>query len=190
MALFVSKFREYSLGVTSTRAVPHHITGEAVYSQKGITANFRWAGRGLEPWALEQAVEHFQFNGLGHNEDPLKRLSFYDTEAEAAAGSFDEQARLADMSRDEVHELVVETMRRKANDAYFEALRPALVAPWPNYAKARNAKAIAAIVTDLGLEVGSVIEYERQNENREAVIEALEGIGSEPEVEEEVEVTA
>lgn len=188
MALFVSPFREFSLVVQKTRSVPNQFTGEPVIHQKGIVANFRWAGRGLEPWAIAEATERFNFKGLGHNEDGLRRLSFYDTEAEAAAGTFDEAAHVAGKTREEMHDLVVDTLRKKASD-YFEAVRPALSAPWPNYAKARNAKAIAAIVTDLGLEVGSVIEYERQNENREAVIEALEGIGSEP-VEEEVEVSA
>lgn len=190
MPLFVSKYREYSLGVDSTRAVPNQFTGESVVHQKGIVANFKWAGRGLEPWALEQANDRFQFTGLGHNEDPLKRISFFDTDAEAATGAWDEAARLKDVTRDEIHAHVVDVMRKRQNDAYFEVVRPSLAAPWPNYDKVQNAKALAGMVSELGIDVGYAINYERENENREEVIAAFEAIGATPEVEEEVEVTA
>lgn len=195
MALFVSKYREYELGIQPTRAVPNQFTGERVVHQKGITAKFKWAGRGLEPWALDQALNRFQFTGLTYNEDPLRRLSFFDTEAELEAGTFDDAARVASdngrpMTPEDVHTYVVEVMRSKQNDAYFEAERPQLSAPWPNYDKMTNAKAIANTVDELGLDIGYAISYEQQNENRKAVIDALNALAAQPEVEDEVEVTA
>lgn len=180
LALFVSKYREYELVLWPTRAVPNQFTGERVVHQKGEVAKFLWAGRGLEPWALDQAVEQFQFTGLGHNEDPLKRLSFYDTDAQAALQGWD----------DEYHEKVIDTLRKKQNDAYMEAVRPKIAPPWPNYDKVQNAKAVANMVSELGVEIGHALMYERENANRPEVIEALEALTAEPEVEAEVEVTA
>jgi len=178
--LFVSKYREYSLVVRRTVAIPHHLTGERVYQQRGITADFKWAGRGLPEWAKQQALEHFKFTGLGHNEDPMQRLSFYDTDAEAVVHGWDAE------TKSEVEEL----MQKKQNDAYFEAQRPRLTPPWPNYDKVKNVKALASMVADLGIDVSYAIEYERENANREEVIAAFEALTAEPEVEEEVEVTA
>lgn len=183
MPLFVSKYREYELGLWPTRSVPNQFTGEDVIHQKGLVAKFKWAGRGLESWAKDQALERFAFTGLAHNEDPLKRLSFYDTDAEAAAQEWD----------DETHQRVVETMRKKlavSGDAYFEAERPRLAPPWPNYDKLTNEKAIANTVAELGIDLGYALEYERQNENRPKVIAALEALTAVSEVEEEIEVTA
>ena len=138
----------------------------------GFTCEFRQSG--VTDWEYQRARETFSFRGAVTDEggrplDPTTRTSYFDT---------------ADISnpklRDEVEQFLLTNAAHGHDFIMVEA--PQDEPPWPNYAKVRQAKAIAEQVEILGLDVGNVVVYEKEHENRESVVSALEALAvAEPE---------
>jgi len=128
---------------------------------------------GITPWERDFAVTHFGFKGVADGEDPLKRISSYDTDEEAKRLNWSDEEKAA-----------VEKMLDDGQNAdYFRIERPRLPAPWPKYDELvpqgrRTIELVAAQIAEtvrtLGLDPQTVAAYERENLNREIVIAELE----------------
>lgn len=151
---------------------------EKITSEEPIVAIFRQAG--TTPWEAEQALERFKFLGLGEGENPLHRVSSYDT---------DEVARSQGWST-ELKKHVEDVLDAGQGPDYFRCDKPRLSAPWPTYDDFTDAKKIAERIRELGLNVEHACAYERENKNRENVVAALEALVEEEQVLEDVVVRA
>lgn len=129
---------------------------------------------GVTPWERDYAIAHFGFKGIAEGEDPLNRMSSYDTDEEAVRlGWGDEQKAAVEKLLD---------LGQHTGD-YVRIERPRLPAPWPNYDELlpqgrRSAEMVASQIAEtvkaLGLNVDTVLAYERENRNRADVLEALQ----------------
>ena len=158
--------------------------GGTVKPQKGIVCKFQHAGRGLSPWEIDEALDRFDIRGVAVGEDPASRLSFYDTEIWQIHQGWDDQTRKK-----------VEDRLLSGNGFgtdYFLSERPRAQAPWPGYdklgAQGRRtvemvAEKIAQMTTDTGVDPEAVLQYERENLNREPVVKAVEALLQVPEPE-------
>jgi len=135
---------------------------EQKVTEDAIIAFFRQAG--TTPWEAEQALKRFQFLGLGEHENPLHRISAYDT---------DEQANLFNWSP-ELKAHVEAILDAGQGPDYFRCDKPKLAPPWPTY-DSTDARKIPSLVEQLGIDPEYAVAYERENANREPVISALSG---------------
>jgi len=129
--------------------------------------------RGI-PWNLD-----------GSPFDPTNRIASFDT-----ASIEDKELRAR------VEKAMLENPECGRSDCYILVEKPKLEAPWPDYGnlvpKGKRtiemvADKIANTVANTGIDPDSVILYERENENRPEVIEALEGLSDPVDDEELVE---
>ncbi len=146
----------------------------------------------VNEWEREIALKHFggDFRGLTEGEDPMWRLSTYDTDAAAAQHRWSAEEK-------EKFEAV---LREHAGADYIVIDKPRRPAPWPTYDKQtavvgkRTLELVVAKVTetvlDLGLDPVGVARYERDNANRPEVIAALEALNSKGEDEPEPLIAA
>lgn len=160
---FASKSEEYN------RTVRQPIFGlvqgpggpEQICTREGIMAQFTQGG--LTSFEKEQCRERFTFLGQYEGEDPTRRLSVYDTDEQASQLGWDAETKA------EVEQNLLEGQ----NEFYFLLEQYKQPKPWPNYDNIRQAAKVAEMVETLGLDPEAVIAYERENENRKAVIDAL-----------------
>lgn len=168
MARFVSRYAKYSHGVRE-EIVQQFSRGTQIV-QGGLEARFDPLG--LTEYEKEQALERLAFHGLPEHSDtaievsPVSRLSLFDSEAAKKELRWD----------DEEHDLVVETLRASDRNGldFIEvdaALRPA---PWNTYDNLTDPEKIVELATEIGVPITDVLAYERENENREDVVTALE----------------
>lgn len=160
---FASKSEEYNrtvrqpiMGLVQGPAGP-----ERIATRDGIMAQFIQGG--LTSFEKEQCRNRFTFLGQYEGEDVMRRISLYDTEEAAKALEWDAETKA------EVEQNLLEGQ----NEFYFLLEEFRQPKPWPNYDEQRQAAKIAETVSTLGLDVEAVIAYERENENRKAVIDAL-----------------
>lgn len=159
------------------------VDGQRELIGTGYIVEFRRV-RALHPWEEDQARRTFQFRGIQYQQDfitpidPVKqRVSLWDSEW--APEDIRKQVEQVLLNHDSYGRdfVVVES--------------PSFTAPWPNYDEItgeHEVEQITARVEDLGIDVDTVVNYERYNANRQHVIAALEEIG---ELEEdEIEVPA
>lgn len=177
---FISKFSNYQFGAVKT-ITPEEAFATGQKQRKGFVAEFVQAGRGLSPWEIDAALATFKFQGVAVGENPVRRLSFFDTEFMCPDGLREEvEARLL------------------AGDSfgtdYILVEKPVPVAPWPSYDKltprrGQTAEQVAEKIAELAEATGKVddaLTYERETQNRPLVIEKLEALLEEPEAEEQV----
>lgn len=180
MARFVSPHAGYSLVIRPT--IDRETSFQRnVPQQMGLVAEFKKGG--LSPWEREAALERFpNLRGIGHDQNPLRRFSVYDTEAQALLNKWDEEFRA------QVEDRIRSSMSFGVD--YIEVETPRAPEPWPNYdnltAQGRRtnemvAEKIAETVKELGYSIEHVLVYERENRNRPEVIAALEALTAEPE---------
>lgn len=154
--------------------------GQVQILQKGLSAKpWRWGD--VTEWENLQALKHFEssFRGLGYDENPSHRLSTFDSLwAQEVNGWTDEEreiveARVRSGPGNGVDYIVVDT--------------PRVPAPWPAYDKLRPqgkrtvemvAEKIAETIAELEIDPQHVLAYERENENRPAVIAAVEALNA------------
>lgn len=162
--------------------------GQRQVLQQGYSAGpFRWGD--LTEWERKIALDHWQdkFRGLTDDENPLWRLSSYDTDEAARQHGWtaEEKARFEEVLRNDPGNgsefIIVETPRAPK--------------PWPKYDDIvvigrrtieMVAKELAETVDTLGLDPDAVIVYERENANRPEVIEAFKALKNKVEPEEEL----
>lgn len=103
--------------------------------------------------------------------DPSYRLSTFDTEEHEAAKHWTPE------EREGFEKQLLEHFLHGRD--YIHVEQPKLPAPWPGYDKIKDVKTLVAKVKELEFDVEDVVAYERQNQNREAVIEALQAVDAE-----------
>ena len=157
--------------------------------QKGIVCRFQHAGRGLSPWEVEEANTKFQFKGVSVGENPLNRLSFYDTDLQASIDGWDAATKR------EVEERLMGGMSYGSD--YFLSERPAAELPYAKYLEHRKVHGqrkiehavadIVAAINTVGIDPSRVIAYEQDSRNKdqfnEQIIAAVEAISAETEPE-------
>lgn len=135
-----------------------------------VIAIFQKAG--VTPWERQFAAQHFGFVGLAEGEDPLGRISSYDTDEEAIRHGWSPEQKIA----------VEELLDRQQSADYFRVEKPRTPAPWPNYDEIvpqgrRTIELVAAQIAEtvqtLGIDPEAVIVYELENKARPEVLEAL-----------------
>jgi hypothetical protein len=138
--------------------------------QRGLEAQFD--PMGLTEYEKEQALERLSFHGLPMNSDtetevsPVSRLSVFDSEAAKKEKRWD----------DEEHDLVVQTLRESDRNGldFIEVDAKVRPAPWKTYDNLTDPEKIVELATEIGVPITDVLAYERENENREDVVTALE----------------
>lgn len=167
---FVARYANYSHGVRE-EIVEQFARGTRVI-QKPLQAQFDT--RGLTDFEKETAASQLSFHGLPKDEEsdsdvlPYSRLSLFDSEA----------AQKQNRWTDEEHDLVVNTLLEsdRLGIDYIAVESPKRPAPWNGYDKLTDAEQIVELTLATETPVADVLTYERENENREEVIAALEEI--------------
>lgn len=170
MARFVSRYQRYSHGVREEIAETFS-RGTRVL-QRPLEAQFD--PRGLTDYEKETAAGKLHFHGLPEDADtgidvsPMSRMSLFDSE----------EAKKQYRWSDEEHDLVVDTLRESDRNGldFIEVETPKRPAPWNGYDKLTDAEQIAKLTIATETPVETVLAYERENENRDDVIAALEEI--------------
>lgn len=183
MARFASRFLNYKHGVRSPREMVL-ADGQRQVLQTFLMAEFQPAPAILTEDEIKFATDNMTHQGLPVDTNtnqlfsPRHRISGFDSvEAQAENGWTDED-----------RELVEKTLRGSIhNGTDFVELPEAVVErPWATYDDASPAR-IVGLAKELGLPLERVLAYERQNQNRQAVVflieEALEAEKESQEVE-------
>lgn len=169
MARFVSPHRNYSHGVRDflpQRLGPY---GDHLPEQKALEAQFGPDLRTDEDVAL--AKSSFKFRGLpiwenGQEVDPIYRISVFDSEV----------AKLQLGWTDDEEALVVDALRNHGpiGQMYVERVPVPAATPWNGYDELDDAERIVDLAVGTNADIAAVIAYEKENQNRSYVVEALE----------------
>jgi hypothetical protein len=170
-ARFVARYGNYSVGVQSSSEERLGHDGKMVPARRRLDANFQ--NRLVSDDDVAVAVATFSFRGLPEDTDtnehisPTYRLSVWDSE---------EARRYEGLSDDEV-DLIIDALRKDVGygQDHVEMTAPASVVPFPNYDDL-SADEILQLLKLTGIDVGSVVAYERENQNRESLLRRLEGV--------------
>jgi len=175
---FVAKYKKYNV-IFQREIVEHYATGEQRTLQPYIDCQFDLYGSML-PHEIEAAREQFINYGLPVEVDgvttidPLYRFSVFDSVECQRLQGFDDAKRV------ELEQFLLN--RPECGVDYILVEAPRLAPPWPTYDSFRGvrglptAEAIAKRVQEDGYEVAEVHAYERQNQNRQEVLDALEAL--------------
>lgn len=185
---FVAKYKRYTV-VFQREIVEHYATGQSRELQPYLGCEFDLYGS-MTPHEVSVARDTFENYGLPTEVDnvtlidPLYRFSVFDTVM------FAKQKGLDDAKRLELEEFLLSRDEYGSDYVMVEELR--LVPPWPTYDKFRGvrglptAQGIARKVEEDGYDALEVVAYERQNANRQDVIDALESLGAPAPADEEL----
>lgn len=172
---FISRSQAFKKGVikaqqelVNTDRGPEHVTTRrpyiAIFEQGGAT-----------PRDKQLALDRFQFKGAYEREDVTRRISIFDTDERASREGWSPEFKKA----------VEDALVKGQNTDYFLVEDAPAPLPWPAYNETEP-ELVGETARLIGVSFDQVLAYERQNQNRPAVIKALTG----EEVLEEVEVEA
>ena len=173
MSRFVSPHRNFSVGVRSARESYLGPDGKMVPAVAELTANFTPDLRTAEDTALAKSV--FTFRGMpiyedGSDIDPAFRISVFDSEV----------AKLQNRWTDAEEALVVEALRTAVGSGgCAEVIPEKTPKPWNGYDGLEDADKIVELALAIDADLTQVEMYERENLNRDKVIEALQAAASE-----------
>jgi hypothetical protein len=165
---FVSQYPGYRHGVRDE--VPEHLghDGFMVPFVRPLEAVFDRGG--LTPEAITEAKAKLTFHGLMEHEsgddlDPIYRISVFDSEVMA----------LQEGWSDEEQALVINVLRASTENgrAYVEIVAAPATIPWGNYDDIDDPDKVVEIAQTIEADIGEVIRYELENQNRERWLEAL-----------------
>ena len=168
---FISPYSAYRI-IAKHQEVELLASGQPRVIAPGFTCEFR---PDATDWERDVARETFSFTGAvtdegGRDLDPITRVS-----------SFDSSVIKNDVLRKEIEKRLLES--DAYGHDYVMVEKPSLPPPWPTYDKTKGggrglttAAVIAAKVEEDGHDVEATIAYERSNQNRSDVIEALEAL--------------
>lgn len=169
-ARFLSRYSNFSVGIQSLVREAYG-TGESKTLKPRIDAQFH---KGLvtdEDLAL--ALQTFQFPGLPFDNEknehvsPRYRLSVWDAGwAQETEGWSDEQI-----------ELIVEKLRKDPGNGvdFVEVAAKRAGEPFPNFDEL-SIEDVLRVVKIAALDPASVVAYELENQNRQELIDALQGV--------------
>lgn len=170
------RFASKSPGFNRTVQQPqwNTIRGDSGEMEKNVTRPWimaQFEQMGLTAFEKEQVAARLKFTGLGEGEDPMRRVSIYDTDIAAESEGWDADTKAR----------VEKSLLEGQSSTYFllEEYRQPL--PWPSYDEFTAPTKIAETVQTLGLDVEGVLAYERENKARPSVVRALEALAGEPE---------
>lgn len=184
MSRFIARYGKYSHGIRSEVA-EQFAQGTRVIV-RGLEAKFDT--RGVTEYEKELALKNLSFHGQledrieGGKVSPVSRISVFDSRATQEHLEW----------TDEEHDLVVEKLRKSPMNGveFFEAEEPRRPAPWNGYDELEDVDRILTAVEVTGVDPAGVIAYERENADREEVIEALEDLVGNDETEPDVTINA
>lgn len=175
-ARFISRYGAPSVGIQS-QITENYATGKSKVVQRRIDANFQNILVTDEDFAV--ALGRFQFPGLPEDFDtnsnisPRYRVSVWDSEWSRANEGYS----------DEEIDLIIEGLRKDSGNGsdFIELTTKPTEAPWPTYGEA-DLETILAVITATGIDAEKVIAYERENANRQDVLNALLGVEADDDV--------
>lgn len=170
MARFAAKFGQYRHGIRNGRWMVLE-DGQRQELTKELIAVFR---RGiLTEDEMQQAIRGMVYNGLPIDRDteehftPRPRISGFDSfESQNFFGWTDQERELVE------HVLRTSPMN---GQEFIELTSAPAAKPWPAYDELGNAEQILSIAKSIGVSLDDVVKYERENQNREEILEVLEG---------------
>jgi hypothetical protein len=166
---FISKAGAFTRSVV--KAETQMVGGVQVETTKPLVAMFQ---RNAATDADRQlAQERFGFKPKDHpmGPDPLANVSVYDTDAEALANEWSHELK------NEVEQALLQGQ----NAYYFLAGKEPAAKPWATYDET-EAESIVGTAVMIGKPLEDVLAYERENENRPKVVEAIEAKLAEAEI--------
>jgi len=180
---FISKFGKYGT-VIRRDLVEYYASGASKVVQTPINAMFQ-EGQ-LLPHERELALTRFSFNGSYQEIDEVTTVA-----PDYRIGAFDTiQAQIDNQWTDEERRQVEDELTKLAEASPNELLlvpETVLPPPWPRYDSFEGSlDKLIAKITDDGYVLADVLAYERANQNRENVIDALEQMAEDEAVVEEV----
>lgn len=173
---FISKYGRLSV-VVQADIQEAYATGMSKVVQPLIQAQF-------EPWLLtpaerELAIARWQWNGFNLSEDqvtvipPDGRIGLYDSVADQQGKGFSDEIRL------QIERKLVENAL--LTDDYIVVPTTLLPPPWPRYDDfLGTTDALLGRLVEDGYDLGAVLIYERSNQNRDDVVDALESLIADP----------
>lgn len=196
---FVAKSAGYSITYKHD-IVANFATGESQILQPLWNCQFKTVG--IKAAEIAQAKLWAVNHGMPVEEDsvtpvdPGYRFGVFDTEefqAEHAADIFERCPNgFDDGERRKLEEFLL-----AHQDEYYRVVEVVkLAAPWPNYDTFKGVRGeptgprIAARVLEDGYDIDAVLAYEKENRNRQDVLDALEALRAEPAVDDSLLVSA
>ncbi len=132
---------------------------------------------GVTEWENKLATERFGFRGVAEGENPLRRVSVYDTDEEASRRGWDAGTKAE----------VEKMLDGGQNSDYFRVEMPKSPAPWPAY-DTTDPSRVLFTAESIGVDLNAVLIYESENLKREEILEGIAGaLAAEPD---EVVITA
>jgi len=160
---FISPHRGYEQALRNPKIQSFTQSGDPIYDGSYLKAEF--VGGGVSPWEAEEALKTFSFKGAYEGEDLTERLSWFDTElAQMHYGWTDDERELAEK---------VLLASESLNQNYMLVESPKVPIPWASY-DTTNVKDIVDLMHATGTTPGDALAYERANQKRQAVIDAIE----------------
>jgi hypothetical protein len=167
MARFVSQYLKFAHGIQSGRPARMGLNGTMIPEVPFIEAQF--SHDPVTPKDALVAKSSIKFIAVPEDEagneiDPSYRVSVFDSEVAARAFGWSE----------EEEQLVVDTLRASDSygSAFVEVLPEPILAPWPNYDNT-DPELIISIATQIDADLEQALAYERENQKRPGVIDAL-----------------
>lgn len=168
-------------------------TGQPI--QLGIRLQWQHAGRGLSPWEIEEALQRFQFKGTAVGENPVRRLSFIDTDLEERLQNWAEIEKRESMEPGTIKRMAEDRLMSSPSygQDHFLSEQPKAAVPYAKYLdhrKVQGRRTIEHVTSDIvnaisivGVDPAAVLAYERDNEDQHsaAIVAAVEALSEEPE---------
>lgn len=175
--LFLSRYANFSIKLRSAKPI-YTPKGDLMATEPRIKCHFQY---GVAPqWAIDNAIaEGFVPPGKSPEAQLGPYFSVYDTKAAQELEGWDDE------TREWVEQQLLTKPGRIGSD-YVVLEVPSAPKPWPAYDKAKNAAAIVKTMTEIGVEPAVVLAYERENQARLEVLNAVEAAVPEPEPAEEL----
>lgn len=180
---FVSQHKGYHIALRPAATNGYDPHGEPIITKPAMNGEFRQLG--LAPWEYQEVLDHWEgrFTGLADGVDPRSCLSVFDTEwAQEEYGWTDEERKFAEQK--------LLTLPGRLGNEYIQVEVRKTALPWPSYKTFNSPERIVSFMREGGVDPEIVLTYERENLNREDVLDAVENAGHEDVVEHEVVVKA
>jgi hypothetical protein len=134
-----------------------------------IVAQFEQSG--LRDHEITLAFERWTFSGLPEGTNPITRIGVYDPEAQAIAGDWTDEQRLAVERK-----LWIESQSHPGDLAFV--LTPRQISPWPSY-DTDTVEEILEFQARLQVDPETIRSYESENKNRKQIVETMSRLASE-----------
>lgn len=164
--------------------IEHYANGMSQVKREQILAVFD--SEGVLPHERELAITQFAFRGLYQEQDevttvaPDYRIGVYDTDSAAVDHGWTEE------DKEEVERVLIMIADRYAH--LLVAPRSPVPPPWPRYDNYRGTttKLMQKLVSE-GHDLTRTLLYERMNQNRQPIVEAIESLLDDPDAQRELE---